>query len=73
MKKKYISPAILLSCDIDISILAHTVHTNTGNTDDSGANVNGPESGSTAGDGTIVPDETKGTSWNLWDDEEEYY
>lgn len=72
MKKIYIKPIILCYSDIDMSIIAATADTETLNgADDGHKGSYVPVDGS--GDGSNPPGSSKGTSWNLWDDEEEYY
>lgn len=67
MKKKYIKPVILCCYDIDMSIMTATGDVASVGVDDTKAKF---------GDGLEFarPDEearsTKGTSWNLWEDEE---
>ena len=68
MKMKYIKPVILCCYDIDMSIIAATAEVKNGKTDDSDAIVDKIDTGGSTED---VPDHTKGTSWNLWEDEEE--
>ena len=69
MKMKYIKPVILCCYDIDTSIMTVSqLDTETENAADDGG-----KGSNVSGGGPISPSETKGTSWNLWDDEEEYY
>lgn len=73
MKKKYIKPVILCCYDIDTSIMTVSqVDTETeSGSGDGGTGSNVP----TGTPGGVVPTGTKGTSWNLWEDEgdeEEY-
>lgn len=68
MKMKYIKPVILCCYDIETSIMtASQVDVSIGQTGDSDAKTDKVE---TAGSGEEAP-YTKGTSWNLWEDEEE--
>lgn len=65
MKMKYIKPVILYCYDIDMSIIAATLtDTSTDKTGDSGVITDTPKPG-----GSTAPGSTKGTSWNLWEDE----
>ena len=67
MKMKYIKPVILCCYDIDMSIMtASQLDARIGQTGDSDAKTNKVE---TAGSGEEATS-TKGTSWNLWEDEE---
>ena len=68
MKMKYIKPVILCCYDIDMSIMTATADSET-----ISASGDGGKGSSVT---TQKPDEdardyTKGTSWNLWEDEEE--
>ena len=67
MKKKYIKPVILCCYDIDMSIIAATADVKNGKTDDSDAIVDKIDTG---GSTETPPPYTKGTSWDLWEDEE---
>ena len=71
MKMKYIKPVILCCYDIDMSIMTATADTET----ISGSGDGGNGSNVPVGDSNKNPSDTKGTSWNLWEDEgddEEY-
>ena len=71
MKMKYIKPVILCCYDIDMSIMTATADTET----ESGSGDGGTGSDVPTGKPGVAPGETKGTSWNLWEDEgdeEEY-
>lgn len=67
MKKKYIKPVILCCYDIDMSIIAATARVTAEGVGDTGQTIETPEA---AGSGEEASS-TKGTSWNLWEDEEE--
>ena len=67
MKMKYIKPVILYCYDIDMSIIAATGSASTDKTGDSLVNPDTPDVG---GSTETPPPYTKGTSWNLWEDEE---
>ena len=70
MKMKYIKPVILCCYDIDMSIMTATADTETVSGSGDGGNGSNVSVG-----GPISPSDTKGTSWNLWEDEgdeEEY-
>lgn len=69
MKMKYIKPVILCCYDIDMSIIAATARVTAEGVSDSEAKFgDGLEVG---GPTETPPPSTKGTSWNLWEDEEE--
>lgn len=68
MKMKYIKPVILCCYDIDMSIMTATLK-DTETISGSGDGGNG--SNVPVGDSNKNPSDTKGTSWNLWGDEEE--
>lgn len=68
MKMKYIKPVILCCYDIDMSIMTATLK-DTETISGSGDGGNG--SNVPVGDSNKNPSDTKGTSWNLWEDEEE--
>lgn len=66
---KYIKPVILCCYDIDMSIIAATLTRVTSEgVDDTKAKFG---DGLEVGDSNKKPTSTKGTSWNLWEDEEE--
>ena len=68
MKKKYIKPVILCCYDIDMSIIAATLTRVTAKgVGDTGQTIETPEAAGSGEEATS----TKGTSWNLWEDEEE--
>ena len=67
MKMKYIKPVILCCYDIDMSIIAATARVTAEGVGDTGQTIETPEA---AGSGEEASS-TKGTSWNLWEDEEE--
>ena len=67
MKKKYIKPVILCCYDIDMSIMTATGEASTDKTGDSLAKPDTPDFARPDDD---VPTYAKGTSWNLWEDEE---
>lgn len=68
MKMKYIKPVILCCYDIDMSIIAATLTRVTSEgVDDTGQTIETPEAAGSGEEATS----TKGTSWNLWEDEEE--
>lgn len=69
MKMKYIKPVILYCYDIDMSIMTATL-TSSETVSGSGDGKNGSNV-STQESGEEPPGSTKGTSWNLWEDEEE--
>ena len=64
---KYIKPVILCCYDIDMSIIAATARVTAEGVGDTGQTIETPEA---AGSGEEASS-TKGTSWNLWEDEEE--
>ena len=65
MKMKYIKPVILCCYDIDTSIIAATARVTAEGVGDTGQTIETPEA---AGSGEEASS-TKGTSWNLWEDE----
>ena len=67
MKMKYIKPVILCCYDIDMSIMTATGEASTDKTGDSLAKPDTPDFARPGEEATS----TKGTSWNLWEDEEE--
>lgn len=67
MKMKYIKPVILCCYDIDMSIIAATARVTAEGVGDTGQTIETPEA---AGSGEEASS-TKGTSWNLWENEEE--
>ena len=67
MKMKYIKPVILCCYDIDMSIMTATLEEVTSEgVDDTDKVIDTPKPG-----GSTAPGSTKGTSWDLWEDEEE--
>lgn len=64
---KYIKPVILCCYDIDMSIIAATARVTAEGVGDTGQTIETPEA---AGSGEEASS-TKGTSWNLWENEEE--
>lgn len=67
MKKKYIKPVILCCYDIDMSIMTATGDLKVLAVSDSDVIISGGLKFARPDD--EVPEFTKGTSWNLWEDE----
>ena len=68
MKMKYIKPVILCCYDIDMSIIAATARVTASAVGDSEVDLSGGPQAAGSGE---EASSTKGTSWNLWEDEEE--